>query len=69
MINEINTWDKDYLICPYCGHEQAVDSTFEGDEGEYEVEKVCCEECGKTFIASREVEFHYMTYKDYTKKK
>jgi uncharacterized Zn-finger protein len=63
MAEDIDTWDDNELICPYCGHHQEVDETFEGDDLDFETEEVQCEECGKTFIASREVEIHYQAYK------
>lgn len=60
----INTWsDEDKIICPYCGYERKVDfETFHGDSADCE-EEMECENCGKTFIAFREVKCYYGTHK------
>ena len=55
--------DGDYLVCPYCGNRMAVDcETFYSDSIECE-EEMYCEKCDHDFIASREVTFHYSTFK------
>lgn len=68
MEEDINTYDEKKLICPYCRHRQEVGETFSHDDGDFEEEEVQCEECGKTFIAFREVEIYYQTRKNYSRR-
>lgn len=54
-------WDTSYaegMICPYCGHENSDSFEFIEDEGERE-----CENCGKIFEYTREIEIRYTTTK------
>ena len=62
---EIYTFSGNSIICPYCGHKTMIHSYdyFEDCtelDSEIEVE---CDECGKTFVARREIEFNYRTFK------
>ena len=57
------TFDHEYLICPYCGYKEEVGfETFFSKDLECD-EKHECQECGKTFTATRSVIFCYETFK------
>lgn len=63
------TFSNEYLICPYCGHREEADfETFFSNDIECN-EEHDCEECGKTFIASRSVIYCYETFMFNDKKK
>ena len=63
---EIDTFSiNGEIICPYCGHKFSINKydIFEDcNECETEID-VECDECGNTFVAQREVEFNYATFK------
>lgn len=55
---EIETSFEDEIVCPYCGHRMADDEGYferKGD-GEYD-----CDECGKTFNFTVNIEVTYST--------
>lgn len=55
---EIETSFEDEIVCPYCGHRMTDDEGYferEGD-GEYD-----CDECGKTFNFTVNIEVTYST--------
>lgn len=56
---------SELIECPYCGHEQNVDHSCDGDVGwdddeQFEQE---CEKCGKTFLCTTSVSYDYETRK------
>ena len=58
MEKEIDHNYTDEIVCPYCGYEFGDSCDFDCSE-----EKIPCNECEETFIAYREVEVHYSTWK------
>lgn len=61
--DEVDTFDDEYLICPFCGYKRFVDfETFYSDNLDCEEEHTC-PECGQKYIASRTVSFMYETFK------
>ena len=63
QLDKIDTDHQDDVTCPYCGHKD--DCSYElftvPDDGD--VEKVCCDECGKDYLAKIHVKFTYSTEK------
>lgn len=47
----------DEIVCPYCGYEYGDSWEFDDDV------ELDCDECGKTFDATREFEITYSTTK------
>jgi DNA-directed RNA polymerase subunit RPC12/RpoP len=61
MTQDIDHSYTDEIVCPYCGYEF-------GDSWEFfntgnEDPQIDCEECNKTFVASRNETITYSTYK------
>lgn len=52
-------WDKDRIICPYCGHSRKAEPC-DGDANQEPTDDECGE-CGKEFIRSAYVEITYRT--------
>ena len=49
------------IVCPYCGYEHSDSWEWEQDELEPS-EDYECKDCGRTFIAERNVTVRYSTY-------
>ncbi|MCK9446037.1 hypothetical protein M0Q50_04005 [bacterium] len=64
-IQEMNTESEDTLICPYCGYVQDDDpeNIMSGGGLAPEYAECECEECGKTYEASKTVIVTYCTQK------
>lgn len=60
MDNEIDTWSKDDIICPYCGdhssgHDYLIEGVAEGNE--------TCFKCKKVFYWCADFEVSFTTNK------
>lgn len=55
---EIETDFEDEIICPYCGNRMQDDEGYFAQQGEGEYE---CDECGKTFNFTANIEVTYST--------
>ena len=52
-------WDKDRIVCPYCGRSRKAEPC-DGDANQEPMDDEC-EECGREFIRSAYVEITYRT--------
>ncbi|AFK87433.1 MULTISPECIES: hypothetical protein [Thermoanaerobacterium] len=55
---DYDTFQTEEMICPYCGYANPDSFEFGDNEGERE-----CENCGKMFEYTREIEIRYTTTK------
>lgn len=53
---EDEPFDTEEIVCPYCGYEHQDSWEMEDDDGDID-----CDECGKTFYFTRNVEVTYST--------
>ena len=58
---EFDTNYTDEIICPWCGTE--FEASYEFFEGSTECRVVKCDECGKSFDATRHISVDYSTSK------
>lgn len=55
---EIETDFEDEIVCPYCGNRMQDDEGYFAQQGDGEYE---CDECGKTFNFTANIEVTYST--------
>lgn len=60
-IEDVRHEHTQYIICPYCGHEDYDSWEFKGEDREEREHE--CAQCGQYMIASRDVEVYYSTRK------
>ncbi|QVK17752.1 hypothetical protein KHQ81_13005 [Mycoplasmatota bacterium] len=59
-MNELKHKYTNEIVCPYCGYEFSDSWEFDGDE---DLGLIECEECDKSFYATRDIEITYSTQK------
>lgn len=55
---EVETDNEDEIVCPYCGNRMQDDDGYFAQQGDGEYE---CDECGKTFNFTANIEVTYST--------
>jgi DNA-directed RNA polymerase subunit RPC12/RpoP len=57
---EIDHRYTDEVVCPYCGYE--FEDSWEFFTNDQEDTEIDCDECDKTFVASRNITITYSTH-------